>query len=164
MATDFFLKIDGVEGESTDEKLKGYIEVTSWSWGATNGSNLGTSANQGGGRERVNMQDFHFVAEYSAASETLKKMVSSGKHIPKAVLICRKAGGEQEPYLTFEMSPVLVSSYQVGASAHGDSYPTDQFSLNYGSIKSEYKGQKNEGGVANKGNFGWNLQTNKEIA
>jgi type VI secretion system secreted protein Hcp len=111
----------------------------------------------------VNMQDFHFVAEMSSASSKLQQLCANGKHIQKATLICRKAGGEQEPYLTFELSPVLVSSYQTGASAHGDSYPTDQFSLNYGAIKSEYKGQKNEGAVANKGNFGWDLQKNVQV-
>lgn len=163
MATDFFLKIDGVDGESTDDKFKGYIEVTSWSWGQSNSSNLGISAGSGGGRERVDMQDFHFVAEMSSASSRLQALCASGEHIKKATLTCRKAGGEQEPYLVFELAPVLVSSYQVGASAHGDSYPTDQFSLNFGSVKSEYKGQKNEGGTANKGNFGWDLQKNVKI-
>ena len=33
---DFFLKVDGIEGESQDSKHKGEIEVVSWSWGETN--------------------------------------------------------------------------------------------------------------------------------
>ncbi|HEY7575111.1 MAG TPA: type VI secretion system tube protein Hcp, partial [Thermoanaerobaculia bacterium] len=31
--TDYFLKIDGIEGESQDGKHKGEIDVLSWSWG-----------------------------------------------------------------------------------------------------------------------------------
>ena len=32
---DYFLKIDGVDGESGDDKHKGEIEVESFSWGET---------------------------------------------------------------------------------------------------------------------------------
>ena len=34
-AFDYFLKIDGIQGESTDAKHKDEIEVLSWSWGET---------------------------------------------------------------------------------------------------------------------------------
>lgn len=33
---DFFLKIDGIKGESTDKAHKGEIEIESFSWGETN--------------------------------------------------------------------------------------------------------------------------------
>ncbi len=33
MAVDYFLEIDGVEGESTDAGHKGEIDVLSFSWG-----------------------------------------------------------------------------------------------------------------------------------
>ena len=35
-AVDYFLRIDGIEGESADAKHKGEIDVLSWSWGASN--------------------------------------------------------------------------------------------------------------------------------
>ena len=34
--TDFFLKLDGIKGESTDAKHKGEIEIESFSLGLTN--------------------------------------------------------------------------------------------------------------------------------
>ena len=33
-AVDYFLKIDGIEGESQDSKHKNEIDVQSWNWGA----------------------------------------------------------------------------------------------------------------------------------
>ena len=33
MAVDYFLKIDGIEGESTDKKHAKEIDVDAWSWG-----------------------------------------------------------------------------------------------------------------------------------
>ena len=38
---DYFLKIDGIEGESSDDKHKGEIEVESFSWGATQAGSPG---------------------------------------------------------------------------------------------------------------------------
>jgi type VI protein secretion system component Hcp len=34
-AVDYFLKIDGIKGESQDSKHGGEIEIQSFSWGAT---------------------------------------------------------------------------------------------------------------------------------
>ena len=36
MAVDMFLKIDGIDGDSTDKKHKGEIELLSFSWGLSN--------------------------------------------------------------------------------------------------------------------------------
>jgi len=33
MAVDFFLKIDGIKGESMDSTHKDEIDLQSWSWG-----------------------------------------------------------------------------------------------------------------------------------
>jgi hypothetical protein len=46
MAVDYFLKIDGIDGESADSKHKDEIDVDSWSWGA---SQTGVGAGGGGG-------------------------------------------------------------------------------------------------------------------
>ncbi len=43
--SDFFLKIDGIEGESTDDKHKGELEIQSWS---CNGK-IWAEPNPGGG-------------------------------------------------------------------------------------------------------------------
>ena len=89
MAADYFLKIDGIEGESQDKTHKGEIHLESWSWGE---SQTGTmSHGGGGGAGKVNMQDFHFVMGVNKATPKLLLACASGDHIPKAVLTCRKA-------------------------------------------------------------------------
>jgi type VI secretion system secreted protein Hcp len=56
---DYFLKIDGIPGDSQDSKHKGEIDVESWSWGETN---VGDAAHRGGmGVGKVSIQDFDFV-------------------------------------------------------------------------------------------------------
>src|ERR1043166_6769935 len=139
MANDYFLKIDGIDGESQDAKHKGEIQLESFSWGATQ---TGTFAyGGGGGAGKVQMQDFHFVMKHNKASPKLMLACSSGEHIKKAVLTARKAGKQQQDFMKVTMSDVLVSSYQTGGSAQGDEIPMDQISLNFAKLEHEYRQQ-----------------------
>jgi len=143
MANDYFLKIDGIEGESQDATHKGEIQLESFSWGA---SQTGTfQYGGGGGAGKVQMQDFHFVMKHNKASPKLMLACSSGEHIKKAVLTARKAGKQQQDFMKVTMSDVLVSSYQTGGSAHGDEIPMDQISLNFAKLEHEYRQQKADG-------------------
>lgn len=160
-SVDYFLKIDGIDGESADDKHKGEIDLQSFSWGATQQGSHGTGG--GGGAGKVSMQDFHFVMQLNKASPKLMEACATGKHIPKATLVCRKAGGEQEDYLTVKFSDLLVSSYQTGGSAHGELLPTDQISLNFTKIQVEYKGQGKSGSTTMASSFGWDVKANKKI-
>jgi len=111
-AVDFFLKIEGIEGESQDDKHKGSIDLQSWSWGL---QNMGTGhAGGGSGAGKVSMQDFHFVMPINKSTPKLWLACATGEHIKKATLTCRKAGKEQQEYLKITFSDILVSSYNTG--------------------------------------------------
>jgi type VI secretion system secreted protein Hcp len=160
-AVDYFLKIDGIEGESQDGKHKGEIDVLSWSWGETQ---TGTHAGGGGGGAgKVVMQDFHFVMNVNKATPKLILACASGEHIPKAVLTCRKAGKEQQEFLKYTFSDLLVSSYQPGGSGSGDIVPTEQVSVNYAKMEVEYKEQKTDGSLGGAVKSGWDLKKNQKV-
>ena len=67
MAVDYILKIDGVDGESTDGKHAKEIDVESWSWGATQ-TGASASRGAGGGAGKVSMQDFHVTKKADQVS------------------------------------------------------------------------------------------------
>lgn len=157
-AADFFLKIDGIEGESNDSKHKNEIELESWSFGATNSG--GHAYGGGGGAGKVVMQDFHFVMAINKAAPKLFLACSTGQHIKEATLTCRKAGGEQQEYLKIKFSDLLVSSYQTGGSGV---VPTDQISLNFTKIEYDYKPQKADGSLDASVKAGYNLKENKKV-
>jgi len=145
MATDYFLKLDGIKGESKDSKHKDEIDILSFSWGA---SQSGTGATAGGsGAGKVAMQDFHFVMKMSKASPILFQALATGKHIKQADLVARKAGGTQQEYLKIKFTDVLISSYQSGGSQGGDEIPVEQISLNFAKINVEYADQKEDGSL-----------------
>jgi type VI secretion system secreted protein Hcp len=158
---DYFLKIDGIDGESTDSKHKGEIELESWSWGATNaGTHM---SGGGGGAGKVAMQDFHFVMKHNKASPKLMLACATGEHLKKAVLVCRKAGKDQQEFLKVTLTDCLVSSYQTGGSSHSDVIPTDQISMNFAKIEKEYKEQKADGSLGGAVKAGYDVKANKKV-
>lgn len=160
MAVDYFLKIDTVPGESTDKKHKDEIDILSWSWGETQSG--GHAAGGGGGAGKVSMQDFSFAMTMNKATPKLMLACASGEHIKQALLICRKAGKDQQEYLKIKFTDLLVSSYQTGGSS-GAEVPTDQISLNFSKIEFEYYPQKPDGSLDAKVVAGWNLKENVKV-
>jgi type VI secretion system secreted protein Hcp len=160
-AVDYFLKIDGIQGESLDSKHKGEIQLESFSWGETNPGSVHSGG--GGGASRVQMQDLHFVMQINKASPKLMLACASGKHIKQAILSARKAGKAQQEFLVFKFTDVLVSSYQTGGSQHAEVLPMDQVSFNFARIELEYRPQKADGSLDAPIKAGWDLKTNKPV-
>jgi type VI secretion system secreted protein Hcp len=157
MATDFFLNIDGIPGESKDSKHSDEIDVMSWSWGATQSG--GFAYGGGGGAGKVSMQDFHFTMKVNKSTPKLILHCANGTHIPKAVLTIRKAGKEQQEFLRYTFSDLLVSSYQTGGS-EGTDIPTESVSLNYSKMEVEYKEQQQDGSLGGAVKSHWDMKTN----
>ena len=132
---DYFLKIDGIHGESRDERHKDEIEIESFSWGETQSGTF--AGGGGGGAGKVSAQDFHFTMPVNKASPALFLACAQGDHIKNAILTCRKAAREE--FLKVTMNDLLVSSFQIGGA--GGVVPADQISLNFAKIEIEYKEQ-----------------------
>jgi type VI secretion system secreted protein Hcp len=157
-AVDYFIKFEGIKGESADAKHKDEIDVESWSWGETLSGAHG--AGSGAGASKVSMQDFQFVMKLNRASPSLMQACATGQHIKEATLTARKAGKGQQEYLTFKFHDVLVSSYQT-AGTEAEVVPVDQVSFNFAKIEVEYKRQQPDGSLVPGGQFSFDLKTNK---
>jgi type VI secretion system secreted protein Hcp len=160
VAVDYFLKIDGVPGESADAKHQGEIEVESFSWGETNTG--GGPAGSGGGAGKVQMQDLVVTMQVSKASPRLMIACATGKHHKDAVLTVRKAGKSQQEYLVFKFKDVIVTSFQTGGSVASDIL-VDQASMGYSTIQMEYRPQKADGSLDSPVRAGWDLKKNKPL-
>ena len=160
-AVDYFIKFDGIKGESADAKHKDEIDVESWSFGETNTAG-GSGGGGGGGAGKVVMQDFHFTMQLNRASPALMRACATGQHIKTATLSARKAGKGQQEYLTFKFRDVLVSSFQT-AGTEETPVPTDSVSFNFAKIEVEYKPQKSDGSLGAPVAFRYDLKTNKSF-
>lgn len=157
-AFDYFLKIDGIAGESTDSKHKGEIDVQSWSWGE---SQSGSSGGGGGGAGKVQMQDLHVSTNMSKASPQLMLACASGQHLKSAVLTGRRGGKASLEFLTFSLSDVLVSTYQTGGTEAEP--PVDSVSFNFAKIQIEYKQVQQGGKLGASAKAGWDVKQNKQF-
>jgi type VI secretion system secreted protein Hcp len=156
MAVDVFLKIAGIEGESSDATHKNEIDVLSYGFGI---SQTGTmSYGGGGGAGKANFGDFSFMMRMNKATPKLMDHCAKGSHIKDAVLTCRKAGDKQQEYMIYKFYDLLISSYQTSASSEE---PTESIAFNYSKLEMEYKEQDSKGGLKGGIFFKYDVKQNK---
>ena len=160
-AVDYFLKLDGISGESKDAKHKGEIEVLSFSFGETNSGSGGPGG--GGGAGKVQMSDFSFTARTSKASPQLFLHCAQGKHLKQAILTVRKAGGSQQEYLKIKLNDILVSSYALGGSEGARRAARRMCSRSTSSALVRLRAQKADGSLDAPVHAGWDTLKNVKI-
>jgi type VI secretion system secreted protein Hcp len=143
MAVDYFLAIDGIQGESRDAQHAGEIELQSVSWGES--AAAGAAAGGGGGAGKAHIGDLVFSAATGKASPPLMLSCASGQHVKSAVLTCRTAGAAPQDFLVVRLGEVLVTSYAVEGTA--GTAPVDRVSLGFGRIELEFRSQKDDGSL-----------------
>lgn len=157
----YFLKIDGIDGECTDDKHPKWIELVSFSWGASanlQGSHSGHGGLTGG---NASFQDLHATKFADKATPKLMLSCATGKPHPTAELHWVKAAGSSAHVaMAWKLTNVLVSSVQVGGSS-GTDFPQDSFSLNYSTVELEYKEMDNKGTAKGSVKMKYDLTTNK---
>lgn len=159
MASDIFLKLDGIEGESTDDKHKGEIDVLSWSFGAVQAP---SHTGFGGSAGKISIHEIQFTMKMSKASPKIFLVCATGDHIKKAVLTLRKAGKEQQEFFVAHMDDCLITSYQTGAS-QGNEIPTESISMSFHKLALEYKEQKADGSLGGAVKAGFDARANKKL-
>jgi type VI secretion system secreted protein Hcp len=160
VAERWFLKIDGIPGESTDDAHKDEIDVESWSWGVTNAGPV-TGPGGGGGAGKASLTDFQFVARISKASPKLFLSCATGTHHKAATLSGARAGKLKSDFLVYKLGDVTVTGYQQGAST--ETLPTDQFSLDFSKIEVSYFPQDKSGKLAPPITAGFDAKANKKL-
>jgi type VI secretion system secreted protein Hcp len=141
-AADYFLRIDGIPGESVDGRHAGQIEVAAWTVAATPS---GTS-----GKTKVAcIKDITFSKPLDKASPLLLANAVSGMTIPTATFVAMKSAGTATPfeYLRIELKDVVITSIADDGEA-GDGATREQVTLGFGSFNLQYKGQKADGSPA----------------
>jgi|AGTN01.1.fsa_nt_gi type VI secretion system effector, Hcp1 family len=150
MAQNFFIKIDGIDGESKVEGHDKDIQVLSWSHSFNQPTSATRSSAGGGTVEQANHADFSFTKYLDVASVPLMKSCWNGKTIATAAFTAYRSDGDAlVEYLKVEMDNVLVSNISFGGGT-GD-MATETVTLSYSKVKYTYTQQKTAG-AGNDGN------------
>ena len=142
-ATDIFLKMGDIKGESVVKEFERQIQALDWSWGMSQSGT--THMGTGGGGGKVSVQDLSFTQYVDAATPHLIQACANGKHFPEAVLTLRKAGESPLDYLVITLTNVIVTSVSMSGEASAGQ-ATAVVSLNFARFEFKYQRQDQKGG------------------
>jgi type VI secretion system secreted protein Hcp len=110
MALDVYLQIEGIKGESQDDKHKDWIEVSGVHWGVHQPKSATASTGGGHTAERADMSDISFSKLSDLSSPILLQTCASGKTIARAKFEFFRAdgNGERVKYFEIELVNVLI--------------------------------------------------------
>jgi type VI secretion system secreted protein Hcp len=146
MAADNFLKIEGIPGESTDDKHTEWIEILSFNHGVTQSAGGDRSTGGAATSGRCDHQDFSIVKSIDKTSPSLNEKCCDGTHISELkVELCRSTG-KKEKYMEYTFGDVIVSSISIGGGGGG--LPTESVTFNYGKITWNYIPMDHKTGAA----------------
>lgn len=154
---DVFLRIEGIEGESTDPMHRGEVEVLSFNWS----ENRPAQAVGGGvAASRVSMNPLSVQMPVNKASPKLFLACAQGQHIRSAVLTVRKPGRTTLDYLKWKFDDIVITSYGTAISP-GDQKPTDQVTFSSRRIEVEYREIRQDGTLGPQIKAGWDAAANR---
>jgi type VI secretion system secreted protein Hcp len=158
---DAYLQIDGIKGESTDDKHKDWIEVSHVVYGVhqPRAECISTAGGHTSGRAELHPVTFQKLADI--ASPVLLQTCAAGKTIPKAVFDFMRADGDGKPisYFRIELENVMLANVAPNSGAGGTI--TEQVQLAYSKIKWAYTKQSIRGGAQGNTSGGWDCAANK---
>jgi len=157
MAVDFYLKLDGIQGEATDQKFQGQVKLLTYSWGGTQRSSV-AAGGAGSGAGKVDLADLSITKYFDKSSPQLFKSLVSGTHVASGVLSAVKAGAGGDPFLKLTLGELFVTGIHVSAT---DEVPTESISFSYRSVKIEYSTQDNQGNLTAVGTVNYDLAANR---
>lgn len=132
-----FLNIEGIDGESSDDAHKDWIEILSYSHGIARPNSSHTGSGGGAGKSRHD--DFIITKTLDKASPKLVLACCNGEHIPKVILELCLPGGQGQKFMEYELESVTVASVRPTGDANGEEgRPTEEIAFRYAKIKFVY--------------------------
>jgi len=160
MASDVFLKVDGIKGDSTDAHHQNEIELVEWSWGASEVFIVSGGGGTVGGKPKF--ADLVVTKHVDKASPKLLRACLKVTHINEVVLTQRKAGAGKLNFLVITLKDALVTSLNdVESDAAPRPMETVQFS--FAKVIYEVIPQKPNGQPDTPVTLRWDVKANKEF-
>src|SRR5256885_3972423 len=91
MSVDMFMKVEGASGESQDSNHKGWTDIDSFTWGATQPNTM--SSGGGAGAGKVSFHDPNLIAQVDKSHPAVLKHRATGQHLGQADIPLCKARG-----------------------------------------------------------------------
>jgi type VI secretion system secreted protein Hcp len=138
----WFLRIEGITGDSAISGHEGEIEVSTWDWSISNKHGLAT----GTGSEHAVLHDLVVSASLGSASLQLIDTCARGRQPASASLTGVRLGSQPFTFLRYELARVSVES--VSQAVREDGAVLDQIVLQFRGLKGIFTKQNPDGSAA----------------
>lgn len=160
MASDVFLKVDGIKGESTDVNHKDEIELLAWSWGASEVFIVSGGGGTVGGKPKF--ADLVVTKYVDKTSPKLLRDCLIAAHIKDVVLTQRRAGAGKLNFLVITLKDALVASLN-DVEADAAPLPVETVQFTFAKVIYEVIPQKSNGQPDTPVTLRWDVKANKEF-
>jgi type VI secretion system secreted protein Hcp len=155
---DVYLQLEGIAGESKDDKKKDWLQLENYSFQAFGARDIATNQRTG----RTQMSPLNCAKPADKATPKLYGALWKNQKISKATLVVRKAGKEQLDFLTYDLEDVYVTSIAVSGSAGEEAAtPGEIVAFSYSKMTVNYKEQKSDGTLGGTVSETYDLKTAK---
>lgn len=161
MASDAYLKIEGINGESEDERHRNWIEVHDVLYAVHQPRAKSLSTAGGHTAGRADLYPITFAKLADLASPLLLQTCAAGKTLPKASFEFMRADGDGKPipYFKIDLENLIVASITPDSGEGG--IIVERVQLAYAKIKWSYTRQSIRGGTQGNTSGGWDCSANK---
>ena len=158
---DAYLQIDGIKGESTDERHRDWIEVSKVQYSIYQPRAEVVSTGGGHTSGRADLLPITFKKLADISSPVLLQTCAAGKTIPKAAFEFMRADSNGNPirYFRIELENLLIASITPDSGDGG--IITERVQLAFSKIQWKYARQSIRGGTQGNSTGGWNCSTNR---
>ena len=155
-----YVKLDGIDGESTDKQHEKWIQMWSWQWGVSNTGRAGSGV-VGQTRGVSMVQDFSFTKQLDKASAKIQEKCLNGTNIPKVTIsVCGIGEKELHEYLRYDLNDCVITSYSIGGTSE---MPQENLTVNFSKVEWTYtplgRDGKPDSGAKQSG-FKWDVTKN----
>ena len=133
-----FMKLGDIKGEATDADHKDWIIIESMS------SPIFRSIPEGAKDQQrtkgdTTLGDIVVVRQLDKSSTKLQEACSNGTFYKEVeVHFCTTVNNKQEPYLTYKLSDVIISSYSFHGNSSGSPLPSEEVTMGYTKVEWNY--------------------------
>ncbi len=163
MALNAFLKIEGIDGEATEQGHEKWLELLQFQFGISQPQVMtGGAGSRTAGR--ADFESFRIRKMTDRATPNLLQHCASGKHIPKITLDVHMASEQKTKYTSIVMENVIVSSvHTVGEQAGTTPRPEEEVAFAYSKVTWEYIPVGHDGKPSGAVKAGWDIEKNVKI-
>ena len=159
-ADSLFLKLSGIEGESTDDRHRNQIELESYFQSVQNGATFSFGAGAAG---KSSCGEIVVRKKIDRASPALIMRVLTGTRIPDGLITFRRAGTDQQVYYTVQMTDIIVSSVEQSEVPASDRTVMETVKMKARQFRFNYAPQKPDGSLGPVLTFGFDCVANSVL-